>query len=151
MNKWMSRLLGNHYYMYRHWHMVLINRYQPLQGKKNNMIMDVYGKPKLWSKCFLSQIILSVYGFRNLWFQDREICCDMSKNKWQNECFKWWMFYASKQCQNLQQKKLCYNSVRGSAVQRFMGLPRTRKGHGLGSSRAACWDLVSCPFSQFWI
>ena len=41
--------------------------------------------------------------------------------------------------------------TRGSIVQRFMGLPRTRKGHGLSPSRGTCWDLVSGPFSQFWI
>ena len=34
----------------------------------------------------------------------------------------------------------------GSVVQRFMGLPRTREGHGSSPSRGACWDLISFHF-----
>ena len=31
-----------------------------------------------------------------------------------------------------------YHPLVGSVVQRFMGLPRTRKGHGSSPSRGAC-------------
>ena len=37
----------------------------------------------------------------------------------------------------------------GSVVQRFMGLPRTREGHGSSPSRGACWDLISFHNSEF--
>ena len=42
--------------------------------------------------------------------------------------------------------RLCYKKQEGSVVQLFMGLPRTRKGHGSSPSRGACSDLISFHF-----
>ena len=39
-------------------------------------------------------------------------------------------------------------AIGGSVVQRVMGLPRTRKGHGSSPSRGACSDLVSFHNSE---
>ena len=39
-----------------------------------------------------------------------------------------------------------FHTLFGSVVQRFMGLPRTRKGHGSSPNRGACWDLISFHF-----